>query len=129
MFSLSRKLGIKWDDYFTKMAVLERTNFASLVHALWTKTQMAGPHLSYARQIPKDILFGELVQESNAIGLPHLRFKYAWKRDMKAVNRKQIDYRKHPRSAHLVPGSERIYCRSWGEKITSRWGEKREGKR
>ena len=82
-----RILDIKWSDKVTNNEVLARTGLSSLYTLLRQRRLRWLGHVCRMAdgRIPKDLLYGELASGSRAQGRPHLSFKDACKRDMKAL--------------------------------------------
>ena len=87
MRCLRRILDIKWLDKVTNNEVFARTGLSSLYTLLQQRRLRWLGHVSRMPdgRIPKDLLYGELASGSRVQGRPHLRFKDACKRDMKAL--------------------------------------------
>lgn len=85
MRCLRRILGIVWQDKITNSEVLERAGMQSLIATLCERRLRWLGHVRRmeAGRIPKDLMYGELVEGTRALGRPYLRFKDACKRDMK----------------------------------------------
>lgn len=85
---LRRILGIKWQDRVTNRKVLESTGLSSLTGLIRLKRLrwLGHVHRMSDGRIPKDILYGELVEGSRPKGRPKLRFKDTCKRDMKSFD-------------------------------------------
>ena len=90
MRCLRRILQIKWQDRVSNTEVLERANMSSLHAVLSEKRLRWLGHVKRmnAGRIPKDLLYGELVEGHRKIGRPKLRFKDLCKRDL---NESSID--------------------------------------
>jgi len=88
MRCLRRILGITWQDRVTNNEVLERAGITSMYTILRQRRLRWLGHTCRMEdgRIPKDLLYGELATGKRNIGRPHLRFKDACKRDMKACN-------------------------------------------
>ena len=82
-----RILDIKWSEKVTNSEMLARTGLSSLYTVLRQRRRHWHGHVSRMPdgRIPKDLPYGELVSGSRAQGRPHVRFKHACKRDMKAL--------------------------------------------
>ena len=80
-------LDIKWLDKVTNNEVFARTGLSRLYTLLQQCRLRWLGHVSRMPdgRIPKDLLYGELASGSRVQGRPHLRFKDACKRDMKAI--------------------------------------------
>ena len=81
-------LHIKWQDKISNMEVLERANMRSIYTILCERRLHWLGHVKRMDpgRIPKDLLYGELVEGSRHAGRPKLRFKDVCKRDMKRCN-------------------------------------------
>ena len=86
MRCLRRIRDIKWSDKVRNNEVLARTGLSSLYTLLRQRRLRWLGHVCRMAdgRIPKDLLYGELASGSRVQGRPHLRFKDACKRDMKA---------------------------------------------
>jgi hypothetical protein len=85
---LRRILHITWQHKISNEEVLKRTGLTTMYTTL---SQYRLRWLGHVRRmedgrIPKDLLYGELVQGKRNIGRPTLRFKDTCKRDMKTLN-------------------------------------------
>ena len=87
MRCLRRILDIKWLDKVKNNEVFARTGLSRLYTLLQQCRLRWLGHVSRMPdgRIPKDLLYGELASGSRAQGRPHLSFKDACKRDMKAL--------------------------------------------
>ena len=87
---LRRILQIKWQDQVPDTEVLERANMNSLHTTLSERRLRWLGHVRRmdAGRIPKDLLYGELMEGQRKTGRPKLRFKDVLKRDLKnsAIN-------------------------------------------
>ncbi|KAL1255575.1 hypothetical protein QQF64_013636 [Cirrhinus molitorella] len=85
MRCLRRILQIKWQDRVPNTKVLERVNMSSLHAVLSERRLMWLGHVRRmdAGRIPKELLYGELVEGQRTTGRPKLRFKDICKKDMK----------------------------------------------
>ena len=81
-------LHIKWQDKISNKEVLERANIWSIYTILCERRLHWLGHVKRMDpgRIPKDLLYGELVEGSRHAGRPKLRFKDVCKRDMKRCN-------------------------------------------
>ena len=90
MRCLRRILQIKWQDQVPDTEVLERANMNSLHTTLSERRLRWLGHVRRmdAGRIPKDLLYGELMEGQRKTGRPKLRFKDVLKRDLKnsAIN-------------------------------------------
>ena len=88
MRSLRRILNINWQDKVTNNTVLERAGCTSMYTLLKLRRMRWLGHVVRMDdgRIPKDLLYGELVEGKRPIGRPQLRFKDVCKRDLKALN-------------------------------------------
>ena len=86
MRCLRRILGVKWDDFMTNNAVLEKCGMQTIYCLLSVRRLRWLGHASRMLdgRIPKDILYGELAEGKRSKGRPLLRYKDVCKRDMKA---------------------------------------------
>ena len=80
-------LSLSWEDRITNSAVLERAGILSVYTLLrQRRLQWIGHvHRMDEGRIPKQLLYGELVQGKRPVGRPKLRFKDVVKRDMQAI--------------------------------------------
>ena len=84
MRCLRRILQIQWQDKVSNTEVLERANMSSL-HAVLSEKRLrwlGHVKMMNAGRIPKDLLYGELVEGRRKTGRPKLRFKDLCKRDL-----------------------------------------------
>ena len=81
-------LNITWQDKVPLNTVLERAECTSMSTLLKQRRMRWLGHvvLMDDGRIPKDLLYGELVQGKRPTGRPQLRFKDVCKRDLKALN-------------------------------------------
>ncbi|XP_069159445.1 uncharacterized protein [Procambarus clarkii] len=88
MRNLRRILDITWKYYVTNNTVLERTGVPSMFTLLKHKRMLWLGHVTPMDdgRIPKDLLYGELASGRRPTGRPQLRFKDAYKRDLKQMN-------------------------------------------
>ena len=88
MRSLRRILNITWQDKVPNNTVLERAGCTSMFTLLKQRRMRWLGHVVRMDdgRIPKDLLYGELVQGKRPTGRPQLRFKDVCKRDLKALN-------------------------------------------
>ena len=84
MRSLRRILNITWQDKVPNNTVLEGAGCASMYTLLKQRRMLWLGHDD--GQIPKDLLYGKLVQGKRPTGRPQLRFKDVCKRDLKVLN-------------------------------------------
>ena len=87
MRCLQRIFGITWQDKVPNRVVLERTGIFSMYTLLKQQRPCWLGHVVTMAdgQIPKDLLYGELVQGNCPRGRPQLRYKEICKRDLKAL--------------------------------------------
>ena len=85
MRCLRRILGIKWQDKITNTEVLYRTEQTSLYPILRRRRLRWLGHVKRMddTRIPKQILYGELLQGKRGTGRPKLRYKDTCKRTLK----------------------------------------------
>ena len=88
MRSLRRILNITWQDKVPNNTVLERAGCTSMFTLLKQRRMRWLGHVVRMDdgRIPKDLLYGELVQGKRPTGRPQLRFKDVCTRDLKALN-------------------------------------------
>ena len=88
MRSLRRILNITWQNKVPNSTVLERAGCTNMFTLLKQRRMHWLGHVVRMddARIPKDLLYGELVQEKRPTGRPQLRFKDVCKRDLKALN-------------------------------------------
>ena len=86
--SLRRILNITWQDKVPSNTVLERAGCTSMFTLLKQRRIRWLGHVVRMDdgRIPKDLLYGELVQGKRPTGRPQLWFKDVCKRDLKALN-------------------------------------------
>ena len=87
MRSLRRILNMTWQDKVPNNTVLEKAGCTSMFMLLKQRRMRwlgHGVRMDDGR-IPKDLLYGELVQGKRSTGRPQLRFKDVCKRDLKAL--------------------------------------------
>ena len=103
MLNLRRILNITWQDKVPNNTVLERAGCTSIFTLLKQRRVRRLGHVVRMDngRIPKDLLYGELVQGKCPTGRPQLRFKDVCKRDLKALNIDQNNWEAtaHKRSA------------------------------
>ena len=82
--SLLKILGIAWQDHVTNVTVLSRAGLSSMYSLLRQRRLRCLGHIRRIEdgRIPKDTLYGELVQGKRPIGRPNLRFKDVVKGDL-----------------------------------------------
>ena len=87
MRCLRRILNITWRDKIPNSTVLERARAPSMFAMLKQRRLRWLGHVCRMAdgRIPKDLLYGELVQVKRSVGRPYLRYKDVCKRDMKAM--------------------------------------------
>lgn len=87
MRCLRRILNITWQDKVPNSTVLERANYTSMYTLLKQRRMRWLGHVVRMDdgRIPKDLLYGELVQGKRPTGRPQLRYKDTCKRDLKAL--------------------------------------------
>ena len=88
MRCLRRILNITWQDKVPNNTVLERAGLSSMFAMLKQRRLRWLGHVVRMDdgRIPKDLLYGELVQGKRATGSPYLRYKDVCKRDLKALS-------------------------------------------
>ena len=88
MRCLRRILNITWQDKVANNTVLERDGCTSMFTLLKQRRKRWLGHVVRMDdgRIPKDLLYGELVQGKRPTGRPQLRFKDVCKRDLKPSN-------------------------------------------
>ena len=88
MHSLRRILNIIWQDKVPNKTVLERAGCTSMFTLLKQRRMRWLGHVVRMDDghIPKDLLYGELVQGKRPTSRPQMRFKDVCKRDLKALN-------------------------------------------
>ena len=85
---LKRILGIRWQDHVPYQEILQRAKCPSMYSLLSQRRLRWLGHVKRMRdgRLPKDILYGELVEGERKVGRPLLRFKDTCKRDLKACD-------------------------------------------
>ena len=88
MRCLRRVLGVNWQDHITNSDVLLRAGIPSMYSLLNQRRLRWLGHLRRMEdgRLPKDILYGQLVEGKRKAGGPKLRYKDACRRDLKACN-------------------------------------------
>ena len=88
MRCLRRVLGISWQDHITNSDVLLRAGIPSMYSLLSQRRLQWLGHLRRMEdgRLPKDILYGQLVEGKRKAGGPKLRCKDVCRRDLKACN-------------------------------------------
>ena len=88
MRSLRRILNIIWQDKVPNNTVLERAGCTSMFTLLKERRMRWLVHVVSMDdgRIPKDLLYGELMQGKHPTGRPQLRLKDVCKRGLKALN-------------------------------------------
>ena len=96
MHSLRRILNITWQDKVPYKTVLERAGCTTMYTLLKQRRMRWLGHVTCMDdgRIPKILLYRELVQGKRPTGRPRLRFKDVYKRDMKALNIDQNNWKK-----------------------------------
>ncbi|XP_071500478.1 uncharacterized protein [Diadema antillarum] len=85
---LRRILHVRWQDKIPDTEILQRAGMKSMVAILRERRLRWLGHVRRmdAGRIPKDILYGELAEDTRPTGRLRLRFKDVCKRDMKQCN-------------------------------------------
>ena len=88
MRSIRRILNITWQDKVPNKTELERAGCTGMLMLLKQRRMRWLGHVVRMDdgRIPKDLLYGELVQGKRPTGRPQLRFKDVCKRDLKSLN-------------------------------------------
>ena len=88
MRCLHRILGITWQEKVINTIVLDRAKVPSMYSLLKQRHLRWLGHVVRMEddRIPKDLLHGELSQETRPTGRPKLRYKDVCKRDLKALD-------------------------------------------
>ncbi|XP_047740100.1 uncharacterized protein LOC125179048 [Hyalella azteca] len=122
MRCLRRILQIKWQDRVPNSVVLERSNMISLLSVLSERCLKWLGHVSRmgAGRIPKDLLYGELVEGRRKTGRPKLRLKDICMRDLK---RCRID----PSSWQTQAADRQGWRRAVGQAVSCAEVERRDG--
>ena len=84
--------GIKWQYHIPNSEILSRAGFPSM-HSLLSQRRLRwlGPvHRMDDGHIPKKVLYRQLITGVGKVGCAALRFKDAWKHDLKAFWSKQL---------------------------------------
>ena len=85
--SIRRILGISWQDRVPNTEVLSRAHLTSM-HTLHRQRRLrwlGHVHRKDDKRIPKDVLYGELINVRRNTGHHYLRFKDVCKRDLRAL--------------------------------------------
>ena len=85
--AVQRILNITWQDKIPNNTVLEKAEILSMFTLLKQRRLRWLGHVvkMVDGRIPKDLLYGELVQGKRPTGRPHLRYKDVYKKDLKAM--------------------------------------------
>lgn len=119
MRCVRRILGISWQDRVPNTEVLSRAGLPTMFTLLRQRRLrwLGHVHRMEDGRIPKDILYGELMNGKRGTGRPQLRYRDVCKRDMKALDinteswENLADDRSRWRStltSHLKTGEERL---------------------
>ncbi|XP_077863023.1 uncharacterized protein LOC144345463 [Saccoglossus kowalevskii] len=88
MRCLRRQLGIIWEDKITNCEVLSKAKTTSIFAMLSQRRLCWLGHVSRMDKgrLPKDLLYGQLEEETRPVGRPCLRFSDVCKRDLRATH-------------------------------------------
>ena len=128
MRSLRRILGITWQDRVTNADVLRRANVLSMYSLLKQRRLRWLGHVVRMEdgKIPKDLLYGELVEGTRPRGRPKLRYKDVCKRALKALEIEEDDWEAIASSRPDWRNAVREGLKSLEENLAKQSADKRE---
>ena len=127
MRSIRRILGISWQDRVPNTEVLSRAHLTSM-HTLHRQRRLrwlGHVHRKDDKRIPKDVLYGELINGRRNTGRHYLRFKDVCKRDLRALEINVETWERLADSRSLWRGTLREHLKAGEQKLINEAEDRR----